>query len=149
MAGAMDLTTLVGLLIAWGAVLCSILLEGGHLGAFWNLPAALIVIGGTIGVTAIGLPMRQAMGAAQVLMRAFLGRPVKSVEVIGLLSDLIRRARRDGVLGLELPVLEKQPGDPTANLAAGRYYCFVKGDWEMGIPMLALGSETALKELAE
>ncbi|MDH4179118.1 MAG: flagellar motor protein [Armatimonadota bacterium] len=97
----MDLTTLVGLLIAWGAVLCSILLEGGHLGAFWNLPAALIVIGGTIGATAIGLPMRQAMGAAQVLMRAFLGRPVNGVDVIELLSDLIRRARRDGVLGLE------------------------------------------------
>ncbi|NIR03644.1 MAG: motility protein A, partial [Gemmatimonadales bacterium] len=45
--------------------------------------------------------MRHAVGATQVLMRAFLGRPVSSVRVIELLTDLIKRARRDGVLALE------------------------------------------------
>ncbi|HUU54584.1 MAG TPA: flagellar motor protein [Armatimonadota bacterium] len=100
----MDLTTLLGLLIAWGAVLLSIMLEGGHLSAFVNLPAALIVFGGTAGAALIGLPAQQAAGVVQVLLRAFFGRPVSSVEVIELLADLIRRARRDGVLALEVEI---------------------------------------------
>lgn len=44
--------------------------------------------------------------------------------------------------------LEESPTDPDANLSAGRYLCLVKGDWEKGIPMLALGSDEALKAVA-
>ncbi len=44
--------------------------------------------------------------------------------------------------------LEEDPTDPEANLAVGRYRCLVKGDWENGLPMLALGSDGVLKELA-
>lgn len=41
--------------------------------------------------------------------------------------------------------LEDSPTDPEANLAAGRYLCLSRGDWDRGIPMLALGSDPALK----
>ena len=34
--------------------------------------------------------------------------------------------------------------DPDANLAMGRYRCFVKRNWKDGLPMLALGSDPAL-----
>ncbi|MFP6691870.1 MAG: WD40 repeat domain-containing protein [Pirellulales bacterium] len=51
-------------------------------------------------------------------------------------------------LQVALATLETNPTDATANLAAGRYYCLVKGDWERGIPMLALGSDEGLKNLA-
>jgi hypothetical protein len=44
--------------------------------------------------------------------------------------------------------LEEAPTDPEANLAVGRYLCLVKGDWENGLPMLALGSDAALKAVA-
>jgi hypothetical protein len=44
--------------------------------------------------------------------------------------------------------LEEAPTDPEANLAVGRYLCLSKGDWERGIPMLALGSDPSLKALA-
>jgi len=47
-----------------------------------------------------------------------------------------------------LATLESNPTDPAANQAAGEYFCFVKGDWGKGIPMLALGSDTTLKNLA-
>jgi chemotaxis protein MotA len=97
----MDLTTVIGLVVAWGAVLLSILLEGGHLSAFLNLPAALIVFGGTFGASVIGLPIRHAAGVAQILLRAFFGRHISQTQVIETLSNLIRRARRDGVLALE------------------------------------------------
>ena len=41
--------------------------------------------------------------------------------------------------------LEKNPTDPEANLAAGRYLCLSRGEWDRGVPMLALGSDPALK----
>ncbi len=45
-------------------------------------------------------------------------------------------------------VLDKAPDDPVANLTVGKYDCFQKGDWEKGIPMLALGQDEALKAVA-
>jgi len=47
-----------------------------------------------------------------------------------------------------LAVMENEPAEPAANLAAGRYLCLVKGDWVKGVPMLALGSDAALKAVA-
>jgi len=46
-------------------------------------------------------------------------------------------------------VLETKPTDPEANLAVGKYRCFVRGDWENGLPNLALGSDPVLQKLAE
>jgi hypothetical protein len=45
-------------------------------------------------------------------------------------------------------VLDKKPDDALANLTVGKYYCFQKGDWEKGLPMLALGQDEALKAVA-
>src|SRR5262249_55950327 len=38
--------------------------------------------------------------------------------------------------------------DPDANLALGKYLAFSKGDWEKGLPHLALGKDEKLKALA-
>jgi hypothetical protein len=48
-----------------------------------------------------------------------------------------------------MKVLKEKPTDPDANMVVGKYQCFVKGDWEKGLPMLALGSDEALKSLAK
>ncbi len=45
-------------------------------------------------------------------------------------------------------VLEKKPDDPQANFTVGKYCCIQKGDWEKGLPMLALGKDETLKALA-
>ncbi len=45
--------------------------------------------------------------------------------------------------------LADNPTDPEANLSAGRYLCLVKGSWEEGIGMLALGSDEALKAVTQ
>jgi hypothetical protein len=47
-----------------------------------------------------------------------------------------------------LAILKESPSDSRANLVAGRWYCFSRGDWKQGIPMLALGSDAALKAVA-
>jgi hypothetical protein len=48
-----------------------------------------------------------------------------------------------------LKALAERPGDPDACLAVGRFYCFGRGDWERGLPLLAKGRDAALKGLAE
>jgi len=48
-----------------------------------------------------------------------------------------------------LAALKENPKDAAANLTVGKYHCFVRGDWETGLGMLALGSDAALKGLAE
>jgi formylglycine-generating enzyme required for sulfatase activity len=44
--------------------------------------------------------------------------------------------------------LARDSNDAQANLVVGRHLCFTKGDWQKGLPMLALGSDAALKGLA-
>jgi len=45
-------------------------------------------------------------------------------------------------------LLAKDANDADANLAVGRYLCFVKGDWPAGLRLLALGSDKQLQHLA-
>lgn len=47
-----------------------------------------------------------------------------------------------------LAILKANPVDPEANLAAGRFLCLIKGDWQKGLPMLALSRDAACKPLA-
>jgi len=47
-----------------------------------------------------------------------------------------------------IETLKTKPDDPAANLAAGKYYAFVRNDFGRGLPMLAKGSDAALAQLA-
>lgn len=44
--------------------------------------------------------------------------------------------------------LKNNPDDPDANLAIGRYLCFIKANWKEGLNYLAKGSDEKLAELA-
>jgi hypothetical protein len=52
-------------------------------------------------------------------------------------------------LAADRATLAKNPKDPAANLAVGKFYCFEKGDWTRGRPMLLRGGDTDLKKLVE
>jgi hypothetical protein len=47
-----------------------------------------------------------------------------------------------------IQTLTSDPADPTTNLNVGEFNCFIKGDWDKGLPMLAMGSDAGLKTLA-
>jgi hypothetical protein len=49
----------------------------------------------------------------------------------------------------DLAVLKEKPEDPTACLHVGRFLCFYKGEWEKGLPLLALSGDAKLKDLAK
>ena len=100
----MDLATILGLLIAWGALIGSLLMEGGDARALINIPAALLVFGGTLGAATISFRMNQIMDLPDILKQAFNEPTQDPADVIRLLVRFAERARRDGLLVLEAEV---------------------------------------------
>ncbi len=92
---------LLGIIVALGTILLGNLLEGGHLGSVVGGPAALIVLGGTIGATLVQFPLdivKEAVSAVGGLFKKQGGDAHKLVDEI---VEYANRARREGILGLE------------------------------------------------
>ncbi len=100
----MDILTLLGLLIGFGAIIGGNILEGGHTSSLLQLTAFLIVIGGTVGAVLIQTPvpifMRSLTMSLWVLMPPKLDHKT-SVDKIINWSNI---ARKEGLLGLEVLV---------------------------------------------
>ncbi len=97
----MDFATIIGLIIAFAAVLGGYTLEGGTIDAVFLLAPILIVVGGTLGATMITTSFDTVMRVPSFLKLALFGktRPfIPATEVIVMLAD---KARREGILGLE------------------------------------------------
>lgn len=92
----------------------------------------------------------EAKRAASLALQA--ARALKDLDAKELLSArLAELERQDRAYAAGKAALEKlraAPDDAEAHLAAGKYFCFVKGDWDEGIKHLAAGSDEALKSLA-
>ena len=71
---------------------------------------------------------------------------VASIQV--RLADLRGLAAEFPQVKLANALLEKTPDDPEAHLALGRFYALHKGQWAIGLPHLAAGSDAALRALA-
>jgi chemotaxis protein MotA len=97
----MDLATIIGLVLAWGALIGAVLLEGGDIKALINIPAALLVFGGTLGAATISFKMNQITGLPNILKQAFKEKSQDVAGVIALLVRFAERARREGLLVLE------------------------------------------------
>jgi chemotaxis protein MotA len=96
----MDLTTVIGLVAAFGMVLMGILM-GSSLTTFIDPPSVLIVIGATTGVMSAAFPGSQIKAALGAIKNAFKSKSQDPEETIKLLADLSKRARREGLLSLE------------------------------------------------
>jgi len=62
--------------------------------------------------------------------------------------QIIKLAKDFEMVLAALNQLQGKPSDPTANLAAGKYYALTKGDWQKGLSMLALGNDLGFKSTA-
>ncbi len=97
----MDIATILGVVTAFGALLLSVVIEGGHLRSLVNVPAALIVFGGTFGATMVSMPLKLIIRLPVILKNAILGVLMEPREAISTILELATIARRDGVLALE------------------------------------------------
>ncbi len=98
----MDLSTIIGVLLAFGLILGSILsAEGASLSAFIDPPSLMVVIGGAIAAAMMCFPLKNIIGVPMVAKKAFLNKPQDVPKLIKQLVSLAETARRDGLLALE------------------------------------------------
>ncbi|HYP69338.1 MAG TPA: motility-associated protein, partial [Variovorax sp.] len=108
----MDVLSLIGLILAFVAIVGGNFLEGGHVGALINGPAGLIVLGGTLAAALLQSPLSAFKRALQIL-RWILFPP--RVDLAGGIDRVVNwslTARKEGLLGLE-GVADAEP-DPYA-----------------------------------
>jgi len=97
----MDPLSLLGIIIAFAAVLGGNWLEGGELGALFNGPALVVVLGGSIGAILLQTPVAVFMRAMRMI-RMVLMPPDKPMQpLVKKLVALSQVARREGLLALE------------------------------------------------
>ncbi len=104
----MDILSIIGMVFGFLAIVGGNFLEGGDTASLINLPALIIVFGGTLGATFLHFPPRIYFHSLKVLL--LIVRPRKhlldeQIEKVGMWSAL---ARKEGLLGLEVVVDKEQ-----------------------------------------
>lgn len=99
----MDKATVSGLVIGVVALLGSLIIESGIGGAkaLFNIPAIILVFGGTVGATMIGYAMRDLSSIGNLFRVAFVSRKSDREKTLRLLVNFAETARREGLLSLE------------------------------------------------
>jgi len=97
----MDVLTLIGIILAFVAIIGGNFLEGGHLGALLNGPAALIVLGGTLAACLLQTPMSAFKRAIQIFIWILFPPRIDLAGGIDRVVSWSLTARKEGLLGLE------------------------------------------------
>ena len=97
----MKASTAIGIGAALCGLLIGALMEGSAIAAFFNVPAALIVFGGTFGATLAATSMEGMKRIPALYKRAFSNEKPDLAGRVELMVGLADRARRDGLLALE------------------------------------------------
>ncbi len=139
----MDLTTIIGILLAIGSILGGQALEGGHVSSLMQLTAGIIVVGGTIGAVMVAFPMKDFMRGVKMGKAALTDKKSDLESLIVQMVELGGIARRDGVLALEAKLstivdpyfrkaLQFLVDGVDANVARGALEAQIDADFEEG-----------------
>ncbi len=96
----MDIATTLGLAAAI-AILLRAISMGGSLALFFDLPSALIVLGGTLAVTLIHQRLGNVVGAFALVLHAFADRRRPSAELVPAIVELAQKTRKQGLVALD------------------------------------------------
>jgi chemotaxis protein MotA len=98
----MDLATIIGLVVAWGAVLYSMFhASEGAMGAYFKPAEIFLVLGGSIGAAMLSMPLHTITGAVGFLKKWIFAQHAHVEHIITEMVQYAETARRDGVLALE------------------------------------------------
>lgn len=104
----MDILSVIGVILAFVAIIGGNYLEGGHAAALINGPAALIVIGGTLGAAFIQTPLPVYKRSLAILGWIFFPPTSRLQQGITQVINWSNVARKEGLLGLEV-VADTEP----------------------------------------
>lgn len=98
----MDLATLFGFLLAWGAVIYSMYhCTHGEMGAYFKPGEIFLVFGGSVGAALLSMPLHNITGALNYLKKFMFNKDAHIEHIIKEMVQYAETARRDGVLALE------------------------------------------------
>src|SRR5215467_5081516 len=98
----MDLSTVFGLVLAWGAVVFSMWhCTEGHLDAYVKPGEIFLVFGGSLGAALLSMPLHVITGAVGYIKKFLFNKEAHIEHIIKEMVQYAETARRDGVLALE------------------------------------------------
>jgi len=99
---AMDLATVFGFLLAWGAVIYSMWhCTEGHLDAYFKPGEIFLVFGGSLGAALLSMPLHVITGMVGYIKKFTFNKESHIEHIIKEMVQYAETARRDGVLALE------------------------------------------------
>jgi len=104
----------IGLLILFGAVIGSYVIEEGDIKVLWQPFEFVTILGAGIAAFIIGNPMNVIKGAITGVMKAIKGPAFKKshyVEVLSLMFDVFRLAKQKGMIAIETHVENPDSSD--------------------------------------
>jgi chemotaxis protein MotA len=99
----MDIATLIGIGGAFLLIIISIVI-GGSPGAFINIPSLLITVGGGISAGMAGFPLGEFINGFKAILKAINPGLPNPIETIDFLTDIAKKARKEGILALEADI---------------------------------------------
>ncbi|HEY8219434.1 MAG TPA: flagellar motor protein [Methylobacter sp.] len=97
----MDILSIAGIFVGFGAVLLGIMLDGGDISSLINVPALVIVFGGTVGATLLQFPPVVFVRSMKMLSWVLRPQKMNLSAQIGQVVNWSHLARKEGLLGLE------------------------------------------------
>lgn len=97
----MDILSVIGIVIALGAILGGNALEGGHIDSLVQLTAFIIVAGGTLGAILLQVQMSVFTRSMKMILWIFLPPKFGSEAAVKKIVEWSNIARKEGLLGLE------------------------------------------------
>jgi chemotaxis protein MotA len=97
----MDISTLVGVIVALVIVFVVQALEGGSAASIILIPSMILVFGGAFAAGMAGGVLRDATGVGKLLKKAFTAKVRPPNMLVDDIVKLAERARREGLLALE------------------------------------------------
>jgi chemotaxis protein MotA len=97
----MDLATVIGFVLAWGAIGYSMFHAAGSLAPYIKPGEMFLVFGGAIGAAMLSMPLHNLTNAFNTLKKWLFSKDAHVEHIIKEMVQYAETARRDGVLALE------------------------------------------------
>ncbi|MGZ5076528.1 MAG: flagellar motor protein [Methylobacter sp.] len=104
----MDILSIVGVFVGVGAILLGIMLDGGDVHSLVNVPALVIVLGGTFGATFLQFPPATFIRSMKMFSWVLLSQKIDLSAQIDKVIHWSHLARKEGLLGLENAIPEEK-----------------------------------------
>lgn len=104
----MDILSILGVVVGFGAIIGGQYLEGGHLDTILNSVALLIVLGGTLGAVMLQTPLKTFLRALKIVSWIFFPPKQSPEDMLEQIIEWNQIARKEGLVRLEV-IAEEEP----------------------------------------